>query len=707
MKPFGAVLAVSLLASAGCGGSSGDGRRIDARRADDAPLGGRDGGLDSHGAGDFGAPSVDVAQDGGTRDGGKVDAPWLAPDSSNLCHVDVAPVTPATLINLTAGPTALVRVQGTPIWGETVPFAPIWTWSVVRSDGKAIETKPVGADGSQIQFAISVAGRYDIAVDIGGNCGGNARALVQDSVGQLRLYHLRALPPASVSPAVPYEADVRIAAGSTSMTKDIELDRGALVTIDPSTGPSSALPLAVPSYIRVQSSGSTWVTYGRSNNSGAFRTVLDLMLEYQVLVVPDPPGDGRPGLPPYLLSRATANNVKVDAQYIGAYANPLPLPPGIRISGRLTDPDGAPAEGATINLHSYQAATSAGQTDLLFSTVGRAASDGSYALQVNPAGAFSIVVTPPPGSSLPTASIEQAINLTDATTVVPEVDFQWLPPDTTDLHITVTAPNGGVPPSPIAARVQSSAGAPSPPLAGRLTIAGDADGGSWTPGSALATVRREGTTDGTGRVAFDALPKGRYEVTLVPPASLGWAITKYNLDAGAVGGSLRIGLKLAPKVMVIGQLLDAKDDAATDTAGATVVATDLGTDTIAPIVKAEVSSDGSYVLALDPERTYSLVAQPVPGRGLPSYVPLYGFTTGKETLVLDDQRIPKGVLVQGQVSYAGVPTAGAVVQAFCVGLLPDCVDRTNLAAGAPPAFASTVSDDTGKYAFYLPDPATE
>jgi hypothetical protein len=47
-----------------------------------------------------------------------------------------------------------------------------------------------------------------------------------------------------------------------------------------------------------------------------------------------------------------------------------------------------------------------------------------------------------------------------------------------------------------------------------------------------------------------------------------------------------------------------------------------------------------------------------------------------------------------------------VVQAFCVGLAPDCEDRTNLAAGAPPAFASGISDGSGGYAIYLPDPAS-
>jgi hypothetical protein len=73
---------------------------------------------------------------------------------------------------------------------------------------------------------------------------------------------------------------------------------------------------------------------------------------------------------------------------------------------------------------------------------------------------------------------------------------------------------------------------------------------------------------------------------------------------------------------------------------------------------------------------------------------------------LDDQRVPKGVLAAGHVTYAGAPLAGAVVQTFCIGLAPDCEDRTNFAAGAPPTFASATSDGVGSYAIYLPDPAT-
>lgn len=702
------------LATTACGGSNGNAKRVDAgadARPIDAPP------RDSKG--DLATDAPIVAADGAVvaRDGRaaidagpldvstSVDVSWSVPDLSGACRVEITPILPASLVNLTAGPTAFLRVQGTVLWGDTAPFVPDWSWSVVRPDGQTVTGKADAGDPTQMQFPTSVAGRYDIAVDIGG-CTGSARALVQDVTTQSRIYHLRALPPASAAQAVPYEVDIKIAAGSAPITKDIAFDTGANVTVDPTTGASTPLPVAVPSYVRIQSAGSTWVTYGRSSNDGPFRSVLDLMLEYQVLIVPDVPSDGSPALPPFLLDRTTSNNVKVDAQYIGAYGNPLPLPRGIAVSGHLWGPDG-PAAGASISLRTYQSSTTAGETDQLFSTVGIADGEGSYTLRVNPAGTLSIVVTPPAGAPWPSATIEPGINLSDATVLLPDVDFHWQAVSTTALQIAVTRPDGGIPSSSVVVHLES---ATDPPMSVGFLSIGDGpvvDGGENDWPAPRGSVRRDASTDLYGNVLISDLPKGIYQITLIPAAAMpGLATTKYQVDTTQAADLLPIGLVLANKIAVAGRLLDAHDDATVDTGGATVVATDLGHDTMAAVTTAQVAADGSFVLALDPERTYSLAAQPIANRGLPSYVPLYGFSTGRSNMQLDEQRIPRGVLVQGHVSYAGTPIGQAVVQAFCVGLLPDCQDRTNLAAGSPPAYALSMSDGTGAYAFYLPDPAT-
>jgi hypothetical protein len=298
--------------------------------------------------------------------------------------------------------------------------------------------------------------------------------------------------------------------------------------------------------------------------------------------------------------------------------------------------------------------------------------------------------------------------------MIPDVDFQWAALRTTDITLAVTLPDGSVPSDTVAVHLESpgrdrsdkATANNNPPPAGILTVGAGIDGGTgFEPRSAWPTVRRNAGTDRYGIVTFPALPKGDYEITLVPPPSLsGLGITKYKADTNVAAVSVHLALALGPKVMVMGRLLDAKDDATTDSAGAEVVATDLGHEITAARVVSQVTANGFYFLSLDPDRTYSLVARPVPGRGLPSYVPLYGFSTGRGNMQLDDQRIPKGVLVQGHITYAGTPVAGAVVQAFCVGLPPDCADRTNLAAGSPAEFAAGISDGSGSYAIYLPDP---
>ena len=434
--------------------------------------------------------------------------------------------------------------------------------------------------------------------------------------------------------------------------------------------------------------------------------MLDTLLEYQVLVVPDPPNATTQPLPPYLLNRATSNNVRVDAQFIKTNANPLPLPPGIAIAGHLLTPDG-PAIGATISLHSYQPSATVGQTDLLFSTVGQANADGAYSLSVNPSGMLSIVVTPADGSPLATASIDQGINLATSATTVPDVDFQWLPLPATDLQLTVKVPGNPAPIDPVAVHIESTTG--GFPAVGILSVAASpgSDGGDAWSAVATGVVRRDGSTDVNGQLTFAALPKGPYQITLAPASSMsGSAITTLMKDMSKDADSVQMTIPLAPKLAVMGRLLDAQDDDATDSAGTTVVATDLNHDLIPNVATAIVGSDGTYLLSLDPGRTYRLVAQPVAGRGLPSYVPLYGFSTGAAAMQLDDQRMPKGALIHGHVTYAGSSVPGAIVQAFCQGLPPDCVDRNNLAAGSPPAFASAVSNANGDYAIYLPDPAT-
>jgi hypothetical protein len=706
--PAVVALAWSTLAGIGCGGSSGasvkrsDAAVLDAGGVADVPLraeaGAPDGaGLTSDGARDV--PAIDA--------GRKLDAPWILAEAGDACRIDIAPISTTSLLSLTAGPTAVVRVQGTIVWGKTSPFPPTWKWTVTRSDGRAIDASPVELAPNQIQFPVSIAARYDIAVSIGPGCAGSAHALAEDPQSDFRIYRLRVIPPVDSEAsrgAVPYEVDVKVAAGSPTIDKDVNLTAGVPIAIDPSTGPGSPITLAVPSYIRIQSSGSTWTTYGRSSVQTPLQALLDPALEYEILVVPDSSALDSQPWPPYILNRSTSDNVRVDTTYLATAADPLPLPRGIAISGNLRSPEG-PVQNATINLHSYQASTTIEQDMVLFSTVGRADGYGAYGLWVNPAGMFSVVIMPPADSLLPIATIDQGIVLTDTSADIPRLDFTWAPLERTTLTATVSLPDGSPAPSGVTVNLEAEAGQLS--QVGTLALLGtDADAGvTSTNWGATGLVRREGVTDRYGQVTFADLPKARYRIVLAPTGNLpGVAVTTVVVDVGSAGQTTPASIQLATKVVALGRLLDANGDSAIDAAGATITATDLGHDLTPPVVTTTVASDGTFYLVLDPHRTYSLSARPVQGRGLPSYVPLYGFSTGSTNLVLDDQRVPKGVRVRGHVGFRGQAVQGAVIQAFCIGLPPDCVDRNNLAAGAPPAYASATTDSNGSYGIYLPDP---
>lgn len=63
------------------------------------------------------------------------------------------------------------------------------------------------------------------------------------------------------------------------------------------------------------------------------------------------------------------------------------------------------------------------------------------------------------------------------------------------------------------------------------------------------------------------------------------------------------------------------------------------------------------------------------------------------------------------VSFTGVITAeaaavpGAVIQVFCIGKAPECVDPDNAQAGGARALDEAVSDREGRFEVHLPDPA--
>jgi hypothetical protein len=463
------------------------------------------------------------------------------------------------------------------------------------------------------------------------------------------------------------------------------LEIGTPVTIDPYNPAALPLPIAVPSYIRIMSPLSTWVIHGYSSNQSPFYTLLDAFIKHQVLVVPDAYQFGAT-LPPYLIQNFFPDDTYVTAEYLATVANPLSLEQGITITGRITA-NQIPIEGATVSL----------QSDVLFSTGGVTDDQGVYSLRVNPGGVFAITVAPPEGSSLPTATIAQGIVIANTETSVPPVNFNWTTGPTTDLQLSFKWKQEPAVLPPIAVHLESES--TSLKDVGTLTVTG------VFPATLSGKIRRTANTAAPAQVTFTGLPRARYKITAIPPAFLtDAAITTATIDLTQSSAHTSLSIPLKGKVWVSGRLHVLPPNTEEQAMGTLIFATDVGSGFFAPTISTTLSDTGEFALLTDPERTYRLRAQPPSGQGFPENVLLIGFSSGETGTRIDDQFLPRGVELQGTVTFASSTIAGAIVQVFCIGQLPDCVESADRSKGAPPVLAQGVTDSEGKYRLWLADP---
>jgi hypothetical protein len=117
-----------------------------------------------------------------------------------------------------------------------------------------------------------------------------------------------------------------------------------------------------------------------------------------------------------------------------------------------------------------------------------------------------------------------------------------------------------------------------------------------------------------------------------------------------------------------------------------------------------VGAGGVFTIALDPGHAFHLLAEPPRAQG--SRLPLGPVATTAAPLDIGDTPWPKMVTASGSVVLSGSATAvpGALVQAFCLGPGPDCLDYTDLSSKSPLPLAESLVDATGNYSLLLPDP---
>jgi hypothetical protein len=379
-----ALLGLALALGAGCGA-------IEGRPASSSPPGGNNpnnpgpnggppggsgpGGGNSNppsgspgGPANPGTPPPVIGADAGAGGSGPPAADPQAP-----CTVTLVPVAPPRLLDLLAGPNARLRLQAT-VSGPSAPAQPTFTWKALLDDAAPIETTKVGA-GDTAEVPLRSPGRYRVEVSVTPTCGAAVTATA--SIPDLRTvtYWVRITPPKDKGPT--QEMPIQVG-GSNKLTKDIVLQRGYQVSIDP----KDADGVAIPSFIRVSSRQSSVRFEWNNDSTRKFLADLDHRHLYDVLVVPS-----RAGYAPALIGGRSPSELRAENFMLDA---------GVTVRGtvRAGPTPGAPLPGARVLL----------RAGALPSTIGTSGADGGFELRAR-AASFEAVVLPPPDSGLPEARL--------------------------------------------------------------------------------------------------------------------------------------------------------------------------------------------------------------------------------------------------------------------------------------------------------------
>jgi hypothetical protein len=625
------------------------------------------GGTTSGGAG--GSSSSDAGTDAGgaTGTGGAGGPP--------PCFVEITPVSSADFVNLPAGPNAKLRVRG--IVSGTPPPSVAWRWTatIVTNTQPVPVTTPDPQDPALIEIPLTVEGAYDIKVSVSAvpACGGTAR--VTATFSPSTSYWLRiTAPPTRSDP--PHEEAITVQAGMPQLkAMQLYFDHSTDVAIDPQTAadPGTGQATAVSSYVMISSPAHSWTREGNTENAPFQTSLVDAQNSlYDVLVVPlflpDAP------IAPMLFPGSTAGRVAALA---------VILDQGTAVSGTTRAGAGAAVVGAKVVL----------RAGALPSTIGTSDATGAFALRAR-AGRFSALILPPDGSPLPEARVDataaSGIDL-PATGAAVTLAFAWR----NDLAAVTFAPKftfGGAPASGLVVSLDSDPD--GLPNVGTLQVTGGPSGPQALV--AAGAIHRTATTDAAGSVSFAGVPRGTYTLMALPDMASPAGVTVAAVDLTQGLPAPTVGL--ASRVAVTGRLVGAA-------AGTRLLVLD---DAPAPgrtFPAAPMASDGSFTLSLDPGHAYHLLTDPPAGQNL-SRIPLGPLQTGTGALDLGDRPLPKMFPFQGMVSGSDmVGVGGALVQVFCMGPGPDCVDYSQLGAKDPLPIYQTTTSASGAFAIFVPDPA--
>jgi hypothetical protein len=275
------------------------------------------------------------------------------------------------------------------------------------------------------------------------------------------------------------------------------------------------------------------------------------------------------------------------------------------------------------------------------------------------------------------------------------LEFAWMDVPTTTLELAVANQVGQRVSGPVRVRLETAEGAL--PRVGALTMA--LDGRKYIyPASGV--VQTDLTAASGGALPAVRLPRAMYLATITPLDGAG-AITTVPIDLSGASERVAQTVRMASKILLTGKLLPVAN-----TAGATLLAIDDDADPAVQTPAAVVDAAGFYKIRLDPGRTYSLILEPAPARALPRIFVRSLVAPDKDT-VREDQTVPApGLPLTGLITdFSGRPFPGALVEAYCIGSPPSCIDANAPNTDLVRPTAEAISDQNGAYRLVVPDPA--
>ena len=614
------------------------------------------------GSGSPGGPALPLP-DAGAADGG-TSAPGAGDPG---CRVTITALNPPRFENLLAGSGSRLRVQARAT-GAMAPAAPAWQWQVQLGPLSEVTVTRLTPEGDIVEFPLASEGSYTIRASAGPMCTGSANVGASRPDVRMTTYWARVTPPRPADAKMPVlpTHDAQIAIGGTSSPmKVIALSPGVQVAIYPRTiEPRPEDSKLIRSYIRISSRSSS-VRFEGSALSLPFEANLLMGRAYDVLIVPEGP------FAPVLLADRTANQLLAES---------WAFDPGLAVTGTVqrTQAGGVqPVADARVFLRA---------DNLLPSSIGQSTSTGGFQVLVR-TGSFQVTAIPAPASGLPEARLPEGARL--QVNQAASVQLTYAAIDSGSVAIDVRSSDGQ---RVSGARVRLDADPASLGAIGSFRL------GDGPEIAAVGALRAEARTDSAGSASLARLPYGRYRALITPPATVTDAATTVaTIEVKAAATPVTV--TLARPVKLTGRLLPTALSA-----GLKLLAIESDGASPGEALSATADDEGRFSLPVAPGRSYRLQIEPDQQRKLPRLF-LGPHTAGMTDTAYGEVTLFPGVPIVGRLTDGAGPVPNAVVQIFCTGAPPDCMDEKSPQLESARPLAETRANASGDFEVYLPDPA--